>query len=152
MAERMARAIVNGLIETCRDGAHGFRTAAGLVKDPSAEALLVELADKRGALAAALEPHAERLGGRAAAEGTATAAVHRGWMDLKSVLTAGDDQAVLTEVRRGDAVTLRLFEKALAGLLPPSLRDVVEEQEREIRGDHARIAETMHKVSVHTIL
>jgi uncharacterized protein (TIGR02284 family) len=152
MAERTARAIVNDLIETCHDGARGFQTAASLVKDPSLEALLRDLADQRYAFATELEPHAQRLGGEAAAQGTAKAALHRGWMDLKSVLTSGDDQAVMTEVRRGDAVTLRLFEEAVAGLLSPSIRDLIEEQERRIRADHARIEEAMRTVSVHTVL
>jgi uncharacterized protein (TIGR02284 family) len=152
MAERTARAIVNDLIETCRDGARGFQTAASLVKDSSLAALLRDLADERCAFAAELEPHAQRLGGETAAQGTAKAALHRSWMDLKSVLTSRDDQAVMTEVRRGDAATLRLFDDAIAGPLPPSIRDVIEVQGRRIRADHARIEEVMRTVSVHTTL
>ena len=152
MAERTARGIVNDLIETCRDGARGFQNAATLVKDPALEALLLDLADKRFAVAAELEPHAQRLGGEAAAQGTAKAALHRGWMDLKSVLTSHDDQAVMTEVRRGDAVSLRVFEQALGGPLPPSIRDRIEEQQRRMRADHDRIEEAMRTVTVRTVL
>jgi len=83
MSERTARTVVNDLIETCRDGARGFRNAAGLVGDRSVEALLLEMADERSEFAAELERHAQRLGGGAASQGTAAAAVHRGWMDLK---------------------------------------------------------------------
>ena len=152
MAERTSRGVVNDLIETCRDGARGFQNAAALVGDSSLEALLLALADERSGFAAELERHAQRLGGDAASQGTAAAAVHRGWMDLKSVLTSHDDGAVMTEVRRGDALTLRLFDEAIAGVLPPSIRDVIEAQGRQIRADHGRIEEAMRTVSVRTIL
>jgi uncharacterized protein (TIGR02284 family) len=69
-------------------------------------------------------------------------------MDLKSVLTSHDDHAVMTEVRRGDASTLRVFTDAIAGPLPPTIRDVIEEQERRIRADHARIEEAMQPSDV----
>jgi uncharacterized protein (TIGR02284 family) len=143
MAERTARAVLNDLIESCRDAARGFQNAATLVTDPSLRTLLLELADERSVFAAELEPHAQRLGGAAAAPGTAAAALHRGWMDVKSVLTSHDDQAVMAEVRRGDAVTVGLFVDAVAGMLPPSIRDVVERQERRIHAGQARIEDAM---------
>jgi uncharacterized protein (TIGR02284 family) len=150
MAERTAREVVNDLIETCRDGAHGFQNAAALVGNAWLQKLLLELADERSGFATELERHAQRLGGAAAAQGTAAAAVHRGWMDLKSVLTSHDDHAVMAEVRRGDALTLRVFDDAIAGLLPPTVRDLIEAQERQIRADHARIEEAMRTAAVHT--
>jgi uncharacterized protein (TIGR02284 family) len=141
--ERTARAVVNDLIESCRDAARGFQNAATLVTDKSQHALLLELADERSAFAAELEPHAQRLGGDAASAGTTAAALHRGWMDVKSVLTSHDDQALMAEVRRGDGVTLRVFADAIGGMLPPSIRDVVEAQERQIRAGHGRIDEAI---------
>jgi len=151
MAERTARAVLNDLIESCRDAARGFHNAATLVIDPTLRTLLLELADERSAFAGELEPHAQRLGGAAAGEGTAAAAVHRGWMDVKSVLTSHDDQAVMAEVRRGDAVTVRAFANAIAGMLPPSIRDVVERQERRIHAGHARIGDAI-QARIRTVL
>ena len=150
MSERTARAVLNDLIETCRDGARGLQNAAALIKDAALESLLLDLAEERSGFAGELEPHAQRLGGDAAAQGTAAAAMHRGWMDLKSVLTSHDDQAVMAEVVRGDAVTLRVFADAVGGMLPPSIRDVIEKQERRIRAGHARIEDAMQRARVHT--
>jgi len=143
MAERMARAVVNDLIESCRDAAHGFQNAAALVTNESLRPLLLELSDERAAFAAELETHAQRFGGDAASMGTAAAAIHRGWMDLKSILTSHDEQGVMAEVMRGDTVTLRVFADAIGGMLPASIRDVVEAQERQIRAGHRRIDEAI---------
>jgi uncharacterized protein (TIGR02284 family) len=152
MAERTPRAVLNDLIGTCRDAARGFQHAAELVRDPSLKKLLIELADARQSLASQLEPHAQRLGGDAASKGTAAAAVHRRWMDIKSALTSHDDQAVMTEVRRGDGVTLRLFAEALAEMLPASVRDTIEHQDIRVRADHLRIERAMSGARVQTLL
>ena len=43
MAERTERAVLNELIETCRDGARGFQDAADLVNDASLKTLLASM-------------------------------------------------------------------------------------------------------------
>ena len=48
-------AILNGLIETCRDGQHGFKTAAEDVKNPALRSLFEELSMERGRFIAELE-------------------------------------------------------------------------------------------------
>ena len=84
------------------------------------------MATQRARIAADLAPHAQRLGGDSAAEGTTGAALHRGWIDIKSRLRRHDDNAILTEVERGDGITLHAFQDALEGMLPPDSRAVVE--------------------------
>jgi uncharacterized protein (TIGR02284 family) len=152
MAERTVRAVLNDLIETSRDGARGFREAADLVQDVALKRLLLEFADTRQEFAAQLEPHAQRLGGAATSDGTAAASVHRRWMELKSALTGHDEYAVMTEVLRGDGVTLRLFADAAAGVLPATVRDLIEQQESLIRAQHAHIAEAAARRRAETML
>ena len=126
MAQRTSREVLNHLIETCRDDERGFRTAAELATAPSLKTLFLALAAQRGGFAEELVPFAQRLGGAATAEGTTAASVHRRWMDVKSALTSHDDHAILTEVRRGDGLTLRIYREALGGVLPASVRDIVD--------------------------
>jgi uncharacterized protein (TIGR02284 family) len=152
MAERTSRVVLNDLIETCKDGERGFRTASGLVTTESLKALFLELAAQRASFAEELLPYAQRLGGAATAEGTATASVHRRWMDLKSVLTSHDEHAIIAEVRRGDGVTLRLYDDAVKGMLPASVRDLVERQGGELRAAHARIEVAERERHIQTLL
>jgi uncharacterized protein (TIGR02284 family) len=139
MAQQTERTVLNHLIETCRDGERGFLSAAAHVESPKLKALFEQMAAQRGRVAANLAPHAQRLGGDAAAEGTTGAALHRGWIDIKSKLRRHDDHAILTEVQRGDSVTLRVFQDALEGMLPPDSRDLVERVYEELRHAHAEI-------------
>jgi uncharacterized protein (TIGR02284 family) len=140
MAQRTERTVLNHLIETCRDGERGFLSAAAHVESPKLKALFEEMASQRARIAADLAPHAQRLGGDPATDGTSGAALHRGWIDIKSRLRRHDDNAILVEVERGDAITLHAFQDALEGMLPPDSRTVVERLYAELRQAHAAIA------------
>jgi uncharacterized protein (TIGR02284 family) len=141
MAEPTPRLVLNHLIETCRDSERGYRAAAGLVEGPTLKAKLLEMADERARFAQELIPHAQRLGGDDAADGTRAAAIHRRWMDFKAKLSPHNDQAIFAEVLRGDEVTLRTYETALEEVLPASVRDLVEAQAKKVRDVHERLEE-----------
>lgn len=143
MSQRSPRAVLNHLIETCRDGEHGFAHAAELVSDPTLKRLFADCAGRRAHAAADLLPHAQRLGGDEATAGTAAAAMHRRWMDMRSSVSGHDDRAILAEAQRGDAVTLAAFTEALQGALPSSVRDLVERQLVEVRDAHDELARTL---------
>jgi uncharacterized protein (TIGR02284 family) len=70
--------VLNGLIETCKDGQEGFQTAAESIEDPELGQLLHEYAQERAAFAAELQTAVRRLAaipsGRALWPGPYTAA------------------------------------------------------------------------------
>lgn len=136
MADSTPRTVINRLIDTCRDSERGFIAAADLAADLELRAAFLALAAERGTWAEELQSHAQRLGGESASDGTTSAAIHRRWMDLKARLTGYDDHAVLTEVLRGDSVTLRTYETALRGSLPPAVREIVLGQDEALRQAH----------------
>lgn len=139
MSEMTARAVLNHLIETCRDGETGFRDAAAHVGDPQLKALFLDIASQRADFVAKLMPHAERLGGDSAAEGTKAAALHRGWMHIKGLLSHDSDHAIVVEAERGENAALTAYKEAVAVMLPPDVRDIVEQQYAEIQKSHTRI-------------
>ena len=139
MAQRTERTVLNRLIETCRDAERGFLSAAAHVENPKLKGLFEQMASQRARIAGALAPHAQRLGGDPAADGTTGAALHRSWIDIKSRLRRHDDNAILDEVERGDGITLHEFQDALEGMLPPDSRDAIERLYAELREAHATI-------------
>ena len=140
MAQLTEHTALNHLIETCTDAARGFRSAADHVRDDRLKSFFNEVAEQRERFAAALLPHAQRLGGDAPADGTRAAVLHRGWIDLKSRISGHDDRAILWEAERGDGVTLHVFKEAVEGMLPPDVRDLIETQCAEIAAEHTQIA------------
>jgi uncharacterized protein (TIGR02284 family) len=145
MADRTERDIMNLLIETCRDGARGFQLAADHVGTPELKTYLTDTARQREAFATELVPIAQRLGGGTDAPGTTRGAIHRGWMKVKDAMTNYDEDLVLAEAVRGEAVAANVYAEAVMSFLPPGARPIIERQYEAVRGvqhdlDEFRIA------------
>ena len=133
MAQQSERALLNHLIAVCRDAERGFRLAAEEVNTAQLRTLFLKLADQRRQFADALLPHAQRLGGAAVSDGTSAAAVHRTWLHLKASIAADPNRAVLDEVARGERFAVAAYDEAIHDILPPDARDLVEEQQQDVR-------------------
>jgi uncharacterized protein (TIGR02284 family) len=139
----MANEIVstlNGLIETLKDGQNGFESAAADVKDARVQSAFQEFARQRSRFAGELQAEVSRLGGKAQESGSATAAVHRGWINLKSAL-GGGEKSILSEAERGEDVAVKTYENALKSDLSPDVAGVVRRQYGEVKQAHDRVRE-----------
>ncbi len=141
MTGRSERAVLNHLIETCKDAERGFRHVAAHASDPAVKSLFLDIASQRGRFAADLLPFAQRLGGANAHDGTAAGALHRTWIDLRSAVSRNDAIAIVQEAERGETFSRGVYETALDGLLPPTARDLVETQYAELRKTAERLRE-----------
>ena len=139
MTDRSERAVLNHLIETCKDAERGFRHVADYATKPDVKSLFLDIASQRATFAAALLPHAQRLGGARETDGTTAGALHRTWIDLRHALAGNDQQAVVREAERGEHFSLGVYKDALEGMLPPTVRDVVESQYAELEKTGERL-------------
>ena len=132
MAEHAKAAVstLNDLIETCKDGANGFRAAAEAVTHPDAKALFSSRVPSIERASTELQAEVRRLGGSPETTGTVAAAVHRGWMGLKAAVTGKDEAAILTECERGEDLAVKNYEDALKTDLPAETRAIVAAQHR----------------------
>ncbi len=130
MAQDYKEAIsaLNDLIETCKDGANGFRTAAAAVKNTQAKTLFTSRVQVIEHAAQELQAEVRRLGGDPETTGTVAAKVHRGWIDLKAAVTGKDEAAIITECERGEQVAVKNYEDARKKELPVAVRTLVERQ------------------------
>jgi uncharacterized protein (TIGR02284 family) len=129
---------LNNLIETLKDGKNGFEAAAADVKDPGVKSTFQQLATERGRLAGELQAEVRKLGGDPETTGSAAAAAHRGWMNLKSAL-GGGEKAILSEAERGEDVAVKSFENAIKENLPADVASVVQRQYGQVKQAHDRV-------------
>ena|SRR5947207_864334 len=88
--------IIDELIETLKDGQEGFKQAAEGVSDPKLKSLFRDYSQQRSRFAAALQSEARREGEtEPETSSSATGALHRGWINLKSAITGGDNMQFL---------------------------------------------------------
>ena len=130
---------LNDLIETCRDGENGFQAAADHVKDAELKKLFTQCSEQRASFASELQSEVRQLGGTPSKTGTVSAAFHRGWMNIKSIVTGGSDDAIVAECERGEDAAIENYQRVLKQNLPPNVLPVVKHQFTEIRRSHERI-------------
>src|SRR5438105_13427007 len=117
--------IIDELIETLKDGQEGFKQAAEGVSDPKLKSLFRDYSQQRSRFAAALQSEARRQGETEPENSSsATGALHRGWINLKSAITGGDEHAILTECERGEDSAVEEYKKALTTVCLHQLRSL----------------------------
>jgi uncharacterized protein (TIGR02284 family) len=137
MTNDKAVSVLNNLIETCRDGEKGFKEAAEGLKSADIKAKFLDYSRERGQMMAELQAEVRRLGGDPEKSGSMSAALHRGWMDLKAALTGHDDHAIVAEAERGEDVAKNAYEDALKGSdLSGSALTLVQQQAAKVRRAH----------------
>lgn len=130
---------LNDLIQTCKDGENGFTEAAQGVNSTDMKDLFVRYAQQRSQFAAELQDEVRKLGGDPETAGSMSASLHRGWIDIKSVVTGQDEAAILSECERGEDVAVRAYQNALKEALPSDANAVIERQYMQIKEAHDRI-------------
>lgn len=130
---------LNTLIQTCRDGRDGFKTAAEGVSDAGLKELFEGYSRQRASFAGELQDEVRRLGGEAAETGSITGSIHRGWLGLRAALTGADERAVLAECERGEESALAAYRAALGVDMPAVVRTAVERQFAEVKEARERI-------------
>ncbi len=131
---------LDDLIETLKDGQQGFKEAAEAVKDLQLKSLFSEYSQQRARFVTALQNEVRSLGkDQPQASSSAAGALHRGWINLKSTLTGGDDHAILAECERGEDSAVKEYKKALEDDLSPSIQEIVAHQYTDIVAAHDRI-------------
>lgn len=131
--------VLQGLIETNRDGQHGFRTAAEDAKDAELARVFSQFSTQRTTFIAELQDRVRSLGGDADKSGSVAGSLHRGWIDLKAALSSNEPHAVLAEAERGEDAAVKSYREALEENLDPVTRGIVSRQYASVQAAHDRV-------------
>jgi uncharacterized protein (TIGR02284 family) len=129
---------LNELIETLKDGKDGYAAAANDVKDAQVKQVFTEFSEQRSRFSGELQAEVMRLGGEPEKTGSTAAAIHRGWMNLKSTL-GGGEKSILSEAERGEDMAVKTYEKAMKANLSPDVAGVIRRQFGEVKRAHDRV-------------
>ncbi len=130
---------LNTLIEICKDGEQGFKTAAEGLRDPQVRSLFQQYSRQRGEMARELQGEVRRLGGDPEKSGSIAGAAHRGWMNIKSIVTGKDDAAIIAEAERGEDAAKNSYEEALRAPFFAQTLALVREQSMKVHDAHDRV-------------
>ncbi len=130
---------IKDLLQTLTDGIEGFSKAAESVKDADLKILFEGFAAERQEMADELTAFSDADGSEQ--KTTVSGALHRGWINLKSALTSGDDHAILAECERGEDHALEVFKKASDADLPIDTKSTIASIATRILAVHNQVKE-----------
>ena len=131
--------VLNDLIETCKDGEYGFNTCAEHVQSAELRALFSDRARDCRRGAEELQALVTQYGGTPDTGGSATGALHRGWVNVRGSLAGYSDKAMLQECERGEDAAKARYRDALEEDLPEDVRRVVQSQFEGVLRNHDQI-------------
>ncbi len=138
--------VLNSLIETCKDGEQGFRTAAEKAKDSSLKSLFSKYAAQRAGYVTELQSAVKGLGEDPATSGHVAATLHRGWINLKEALSKDEDKAIIFECESGEDAAMKNYKEALSKSLPANLLSLVQKQFSGVQEAHGVIRDMKHSL------
>jgi len=131
---------LNNLIETLKDGQEGFKQSASGVDDPQLKTIFDTLSLQRSKFAGELQSEVVKLGDAEPEDSSsATGAMHRTWINIKSAVTNRDRHAILAEAERGEDSAVDAYKDALEENLPTPIKDIVTRQAAEVKTAHDKI-------------
>lgn len=136
MQNDKAISVLNNLIQTCKDGELGFKTAAEGLKRSDIKSKFVEYSRQRADMVRELQSEVRALGGDPEKSSSVSGSLHRGWIDIKSAITGKDDHGIVAEAERGEDSAKAAFEDALKEPLPASTQTLVQRLAARVRQAH----------------
>ncbi|MEO7032102.1 MAG: PA2169 family four-helix-bundle protein [Herbaspirillum sp.] len=132
---------LNDLIEANCDGEKDYKTCAEDAgsRTPELRTLLAARQQEYGVAATELKQLVRAHGGDPVEHSTASGAIHRAWIDIKTAITDDDDQTILNECEHREDATLKSYRKAIEQELPPEVRVTIERQYENAKRGHSQI-------------
>jgi uncharacterized protein (TIGR02284 family) len=129
---------LEALTSTLTDSINGYEEAAEVASDAGISSFLRQKARERRGVTSEFRSKIASLGGKSDVSGSATAALHRRFLDLRSMFL-NDTKAAIAEVERGERYLKERFETYMADQnVSATTRDLIRSTYERVRFDHAR--------------
>jgi uncharacterized protein (TIGR02284 family) len=131
--------VLQDLAECSLDGEYGFKACADQASSAELKSIFMQRADDCRRAVTELNEQIRGMGGTTEEHGSASGAMHRGWVAAKATLSTYDDRAVLEEAERGEDNAKARYMKALKKPLPAHVKLIVERQMQGVQRNHDQV-------------
>lgn len=124
---------LNDLLEKNFDAEEGFKKASENAKHAGLKAYFNNKSQERMNFGNQLKTEIKNYGQEPEKDGSATAAVHRTWMEVKTWFSRDNDESMLEEAIRGEKAALNEYQEVLQETtLPATTKDLLVSQKATI--------------------
>ena len=129
--------VLNGLINTCRQGEEAFKSAAENIQNSEFRRLFNIFSQQRAQFVSELQAEVHRLGGEAPKAGNNTTP-QRSWTNVISMVKR-DEASIIAECQREEESAVNDYQEALKADLPLDVQYVVKRQYMDIKDAYDRM-------------
>lgn len=119
---------LNDLLNYLHDSEKGYRECARVINETSLKPILMAEASERMEMIRNLEMQMRLRGETPSESGSVAGPMHRLYLDFKALLTGGDVDALLNEIKRGDNTLINAYKEVLREALPLDLDQTLQNQ------------------------
>jgi len=131
---------LNELLERTYDAEKGFKKAAENADNSALKSYFNEKSRERYDFGHELKSEIRSFGQEVEKGGSVTGALHRTWMDVKSLFSADDAESMLEESIRGEKAALDEYDDVLSETsLPMSTKNILMSQRNKISSGLSKI-------------
>ena len=141
---------LNELLESCRDGEFGFRECAAHTTALDIKSILNQLASQCRFAATELQALIVEMGGEPDEGGTASEALHRGWVAVKGTLSGYSDFDMLDECERAEDVALAKYRDVAKMSLPDRAKTLVAQHLQGVQHNHDQVKSLRNALKSHS--
>jgi len=124
---------LNDLLENTYDAERGFKKAAENVENGQLKRYFAGKAQERYDFGHALKSEIKQFGQDVQKGDSLTGKAHRSWMDIKSLFSSDNEEAMLEEAIKGEKKAVDAYDDVLTETnLPSSTQDLLQEQRDKI--------------------
>jgi uncharacterized protein (TIGR02284 family) len=131
---------LNDLVLVNKDAEAGFRTSAENIKNSELETLFSGYAAQHAKFGDELRAEIRRLDGKVSDEGDFGAAVHRGWIGLKTALTGHSAAGILSSCESAEQSAEVAYADASDANPTGQTHALLQKHSEQIRGFRVRLA------------
>ncbi|WP_373517269.1 PA2169 family four-helix-bundle protein [Pricia sp.] len=124
---------LNDLLEKTYDAERGFKKAADNVEEGHLKRYFAQKAQERYDFGHALKSEIKQFGQEVEKGDSVAGKAHRSWMDIKSLFSSDDEEAMLEEAIKGEKKAIEAYDEVLSeSNLPGSTENLLQQQRNKI--------------------
>ncbi len=124
---------LNDLLESTYDAERGFKKAADNVEDGNLKRYFDGKAQERYDFGHALKSEIKQFGQKVEKGDSLAGKAHRSWMDIKSLFSSDNEEAMLEEAIKGEKKAIEAYDEVLSETgLPSSTQTLLQQQRNKI--------------------
>lgn len=141
-----ALSILHALLQICEDSAAGYETAAQNVPDAKLWREFEPYRKQRQKIVRELQQRIRDLRGDPTTAPSGASALHRAWMQIRTMADANPNNGVLVEVERGEAFAVEAYRQALKEHdIDATTRRLLEHHYELVQAAHDRVQQLLDR-------